>query len=187
MTSELQNQHSSSRNAEKHDLLSNCVVLCGEDPVHFRKLIARLYDEFQPQSFVEEDLIDTMAVARWRQTRLWIIEKSAYDVQMSREQEQARSAGHKPATLCGLAFRTLSDNSRTLDLINRYESRFDRQYLRSPQTPPGPPETARLNSAKRTQARTHRGTGGGTCGYQPRLLRSHAGYPHFDQTNPATH
>ena len=30
-----------------------------------------------------------------------------------------------------LAFRALADQSRTLDLLNRYESRFDRQFVRS--------------------------------------------------------
>ncbi len=35
------------------------------------------------------------------------------------------------ATRASLAFRTLSDDSRSLDLINRYDSRYDRQYYRA--------------------------------------------------------
>ena len=121
----------SSRNAEKHGLLSTFVVLSGEDQCHFQKLIERLYEELQPQSGIEEDLVETMAVARWRQTRLWIVEKSSYDRQILREMEQARPNVPHPSALCGMAFATLGNDSRTLDLINRYESRFDRQYLRA--------------------------------------------------------
>jgi hypothetical protein len=35
------------------------------------------------------------------------------------------------ATRASFAFRTLSDDSRSLDLINRYDSRYQREYLRA--------------------------------------------------------
>ncbi len=93
-----------------------------------------------------------MAVARWRQMRIWGMEKASMEHQM-RAQSEARDAneGHPvedTATRCALAFRTLSDDSRSLELINRYESRYDRQYLRAHhrflqlvdrRTPPPPP------------------------------------------------
>ena len=37
----------------------------------------------------------------------------------------------EPATRVARAFRSLADDSRTLDLLNRYETRFDRQFARS--------------------------------------------------------
>ena len=121
----------SSQNAVKHGMLAKFVVINSENEPGFIDLTARLYDELQPQPGIEQDLVNTMAVARWRTTRLWIIEKSSMETQMTRENDQARAAQHKPGVLAGMAFRSLADNSRTLDLINRYESRYDRQYLRS--------------------------------------------------------
>jgi hypothetical protein len=35
------------------------------------------------------------------------------------------------ATPAALAFKSLSDNSRSLDLMNRYEARYERQYFRA--------------------------------------------------------
>ena len=149
MRSELQNQASrdngsksrgpvteegkraSSQNAVKHGILSTYVVINSENEQGFIDLTTRLYDELQPQPGVEQDLVNTMAVARWRTTRLWIIEKCAMETQMTRENDQARAAQHKPGVLAGMAFRSLADNSRTLDLVNRYESRYDRQYFRA--------------------------------------------------------
>jgi hypothetical protein len=86
-----------------------------------------------------------MAVARWRQMRIWGIEKANMEHQMRAQAEAPgaseddpaddeaaeSNAGEDAATRCALAFRTLSDESRSLDLINRYESRYDRQYLRA--------------------------------------------------------
>ena len=124
-------KRASSQNALKHGMLAKYVVIHSENEEGFHEVITCLYDELQPQPGVEQDLVDTMAVARWRTTRLWIIEKSAMETQMSRENDQAHAAQYTPPVLAGMAFRSLADNSRTLDLINRYESRYDRQYLRS--------------------------------------------------------
>src|ERR1017187_6012507 len=149
MRSELQNQASrdngsksrgpiteegkraSSRNSLKHGMLSDAVVLNGECQDTFDTLTARIFAELHPVGDIEEDLVNTMAVARWRRMRIWHLEKSALEVQMEREHLQNPDANLSPETLAGLAFSSLSDNSRTLDLINRYESRYDRQYHRA--------------------------------------------------------
>jgi hypothetical protein len=125
----------SSRNATTHGMLSGTVVLKGESEERFKALLADLHAELQPQTTVEITLVENMAVARWRQMRIWGMEKASIEHEM-RAQSEARDAaeGHPvedTATRCALAFRSLSDDSRSLDLINRYESRYDRQYLRA--------------------------------------------------------
>jgi hypothetical protein len=57
---------------------------------------------------------------------------------MAREmQKQALRTGNEETaapdapTRSAIAFRTLCDHSRSLDTFNRYETRFERQYLRS--------------------------------------------------------
>ena len=69
-----------------------------------------------------------MAVARWRQMRLWALEKSALDDEIRRQQPDTEN--RNGPTRAFLAFRGICDQSRSLELINRYETRFDRQFLR---------------------------------------------------------
>jgi hypothetical protein len=78
-----------------------------------------------------------MAVARWRQMRIWGIEKAAMEHEMRRQAGLSNSTStdsiltEDSATRASLAFRTLSDESRSIDLINRYDSRYERQYYRA--------------------------------------------------------
>jgi hypothetical protein len=136
----------SSRNAMTHGILSGTIVLKGESEERFNALLANLHAELQPQTTVEVTLVENMAVARWRQMRIWGMEKAIMEHEI-RAQSEARGSQEDVgddtftgtedgacvdnATRCALAFRTLSDDSRSLELINRYESRYDRQYLRA--------------------------------------------------------
>jgi hypothetical protein len=152
----------SSRNAITHGMLSSTIVLKGESTDRFLWLLTSLFEEFQPQTPFEESLIENMAVVRWRQMRIWGMETASMDHEMRRQPAtMPNSADLDPSEQAGtraaIAFRTLSDDSRSLELINRYESRYDRQYLRAhrrflevcdrrtpppppPATPPPPPE-----------------------------------------------
>jgi hypothetical protein len=148
----------SSRNATTHGMLSGTVVLTGESEDRFKALLADLHAELQPQTTVELTLVENMAVARWRQMRIWGMEKASMEYEMRAQSEARDAAEDHPvedtATRCALAFRTLSDDSRSLELINRYEARYDRQYLRAhhrflqlvdrrtPPPAPGPKEPA---------------------------------------------
>ncbi len=126
----------SSRNAITHGVLSTTIVLKGESTDRFLDLLAALLEEFQPQTAFEESLIENMAVVRWRQMRIWGMEKAAMEHEMRRQGGISNSTNdldpaEDAATRAAIAFRTLSDDSRSLELINRYESRYDRQYLRA--------------------------------------------------------
>jgi hypothetical protein len=120
----------SSRNAVTHGMLSGTIVLEGESKDRFRALLAALHEELQPQTPIETSLVENMAVARWRQMRIWGMEKAGMQHEMRRQAEASQSK-EDTATRSALAFRALSDDSRSLELINRYESRYDRQYLRA--------------------------------------------------------
>ena len=157
----------SSRNAMTHGLLAGTVVLEGESVERFHALLDNLLAELQPQTTVETTLVENMAVARWRQMRIWGIEKANMEHQMRvRAETGCASEDEDNATRCALAFRTLGDDSCSLELINRYESRYDRQYLRAHRrflelvdrrTPPPPPhkppvpEPRNTISAKQTR------------------------------------
>ena len=118
----------SSRNSRRHGLLAATIVLDGECLERFNFLLSNLIDQFQPRNVVESTLVETMAVARWRQMRLWAIEKAGLVHQMSQDGSNPGSPELDNPTRAAIAFRTLSDESRLLETIGRYENRFDRQF-----------------------------------------------------------
>ncbi len=123
-------KRNSSRNAIAHGMLSGVVVLEDESEDRFRALLTAFHEEFQPRTPFEESFIENMAAVRWRQIRLWDIERAALEFQMTKGDIMLSSDDPGPDTIKALAFRRLGDDSHTLDLINRYDSRYERQYFR---------------------------------------------------------
>ena len=121
----------SSRNALKHGILSDTVLLPGEDSASFEADAQDLFEEHQPIGPTEQEMVEMMIVARWRRTRVWILERTCLAGQLQQEYHHAPEPKPSLTTATALAFRSLADNSRTLDLVNRYESRYDRQYFRA--------------------------------------------------------
>jgi len=122
----------SSRNSLRHGLLANTVVLDCESPDRFLSLVSALRREFQPESEVERALVETMAVCRWRQMRLWGMEKAGLAFEIRKQTESPdQNPAIDPATQAALAFQSLCHDSRAYEVMNRYESRFDRQYDRA--------------------------------------------------------
>lgn len=119
----------SSRNNLRHGLLATHIVLDDESRENFAELAASLNDEFQPRTPSETALVENMTISRWRQMRLWSMEKAGLDHEI-RKQADSLPEENAP-TRTALAFRTLCDQSRSLDLINRYETRYDRQFSRA--------------------------------------------------------
>jgi hypothetical protein len=66
-----------------------------------------------------------MAIARWRQQRAWTLETAGLTNQIRRPRYHE---GEDPDTQAYVAFHTLAEGSRTLELLNRYEARFERQF-----------------------------------------------------------
>ena len=123
-----------SRNSLRHGILARTIVLHGESLKRFNALLTALTEELQPQTGIESALVENMAVARWRQMRLWGMEKAGISYEIQRQES---APGTQDVLQCdsptraALAFRTLSDQSRSLELMNRYEARYDRQYGRA--------------------------------------------------------
>jgi hypothetical protein len=106
----------SSRNSLAHGLLSEAIILDGESAERFNALHDSLIVEFQPETPTEVGLVETMVVCRWRLMRIWILENSAV-VHEIRKQAGANALENMP-TQAALAYRTLSDDSRWLDVFN---------------------------------------------------------------------
>src|ERR1700685_2511204 len=87
----------SSQNAITHGMLSTTIVLKGESTDRFLWLLTALLEEFQPQTPFEESLIENMAVARWRQMRIWGMEKAAMEHEMHHQAEMPNSTALDPS------------------------------------------------------------------------------------------
>src|SRR6185437_13915432 len=95
----------------------------------FNKLIADYIDRFHPVTPDEFDLIETMAVNRWRLQRAWSLETAGL---IHEQRAQAESTqGQNPQTRYALAHRSLANPPRSLESLSRYETRCDRQYHRA--------------------------------------------------------
>jgi hypothetical protein len=66
-------------NAVKHGALSRVVVAESEDAGAFEALHAGLQDQFKPATAIEEQLVDKLAMAFWRNRRLAKAEKVIID------------------------------------------------------------------------------------------------------------
>lgn len=152
----------SSRNAISHGILSSAIVLEGESQDRFCELFAGLLDEFQPQTPFEESLIENMAAACWRQMRIWSMEKTSIECEMHRQAESpyADLTQEDAAVCASRAFRRLSDDSHSLELIHRYDTRYERQYYRAHRrflevhdlrTPPATPSPQIVSISKGTR------------------------------------
>ena len=117
----------SARNALRHGLTSQTLVLANECPAKFDQLLQVYIEKFQPRDGVEMNLVDEMVAARWRQQRGWVIQTAAFNLQMEKEEQQVTS---EPARLA-LAFSAMANHEKLLDLILRYETSYSRMHDRA--------------------------------------------------------
>ena len=115
------------QNSTRHGMLAQTVVLEGESKSRFEELLTSYIALIQPRSAAETALVETMTIARWKQMRIWGIEKAGFQLEMSRES----SALGANATRGYLTFKKLADTSRVLDLQHRYETGYERQFCRA--------------------------------------------------------
>jgi hypothetical protein len=143
----------SAANSRRHGLASALIVLPGESAEHFQLLLAEYMDQFQPQTGVEADLVEVMAVARWRLRRLLAVEARLFDLELCRHQKEIdkKFDGMEYEDRLAWAFQNMSDNGHSLALVVRYEASINRSYdkalkqlqqfqsSRPPVPPSGPP------------------------------------------------
>ena len=128
-----QGRANSSRNSFRHGLRAKTHGVVDQDSLdRLATLLASYTRLFQPQSEVERWLVETMALARWRRTRCWQQETEVLNGEIRRLKPLLPD--EDPFTLMALAFQSLSGNGCSLDLINRIESRCDRQYDHPPRS-----------------------------------------------------
>jgi len=122
----------SAANSRRHGLTAS-VLLDGESDEHFQLLLADFMDQFQPQTGVETDLVEVMAIARWRLRRLLAIETRLFDLELVRSQKQidAELSEMEPEDRLAWVFQKMSGTGTSLPLLIRYEGSLNRSYYKA--------------------------------------------------------
>ncbi len=111
----------SSRNALKHGLSAEQVVMLDEDPAAFEALRSDLFEHYQPTDPVAEHLVEQVAASIWRLRRVPEIEAGIFeyhyshlqelhadmkqfDVTATNEERQAKDRQAEPRPVLGDAF-----------------------------------------------------------------------------------
>jgi hypothetical protein len=122
----------SSLNSRRHGLASASILMDGESAEDFQLLRADFLNQFHPQTAVETDLVDVMAIARWRLRRLLAIEAHLFDLEILERKDQIKSRSKLKAMeqedRLAFVFQRLGDNGNSLTILLRYEGSLNRSY-----------------------------------------------------------
>jgi len=123
----------SSRNSLRHGFSAKSVLLPAESHEQFQLLLDAHIQQFHPANPVEMDLVEAMAVARWRLRRIWAIETSlfAHELQRRAEDMDEEFTDMTPDDRLAWVFQRVADNNQSLSLLARYEGNLNRAFDRA--------------------------------------------------------
>jgi hypothetical protein len=124
---------SSSANATTHGIFTSPVVLRNENNQEFLTLEREYTEHYSPLGPSERKLVEEMVVCEWRQRRVWAAETAGIDLQMDLDAPGLQKEFEQldEPVRAAIAIKNLADNSSFLELMQRYETRFSRQYDRA--------------------------------------------------------
>jgi hypothetical protein len=120
-------------NALRHGLAAKTVCLTEEERPMFEAMVAAYNERFRPVDTVEDDLIEQMCAAKWRQRRCWSMETAALTLQAA-EDRPALDREYiqlDDMTRNTIAFMNLTEKSDFLQTLGRYEASARRAYHRA--------------------------------------------------------
>lgn len=113
----------------QHALSAKALVLDAEERAQFEQLRRSYVSSLRPANSVQLDLVDAMVSAKWRQRRIWGMEKAALEQRMELQKAELaeRYAQLAPHTRIALAFAAEAE-SRSFRLLHRREQTLTRIY-----------------------------------------------------------
>ena len=124
----------SSRNSLRHGCTaSHTLHLACEDPGDLDRMLEKYNAMYKPTTLEEHDLVAEMCSARWRIRRATGIETGLIDCEMVTEEPKLKQkfATVDTGMVLSAAFRSLADESHSMDLLTRYESRLRRIHMQA--------------------------------------------------------
>jgi hypothetical protein len=117
-------------NARMHGLLSQEVLLPGEDEAALQELGERLRDELQPVGELEGMLVDRVIAAHWRLRRLGRVEAGIFVRELSRGSDREVNSETDTATL-GMSFIRDANGANAFSKLSRYETAIERSLFKA--------------------------------------------------------
>ena len=123
----------SSMNALRHGLTAKSLVLATESQDQFDELLKNYVEFYIPANTIELDLVHDMVTARWRLARTRSIETVTLDRRIvEREANKSSCDLDVPRTArVAVAVSYLANSGRSLDLLLRYETTYNRAFDRA--------------------------------------------------------
>ena len=119
----------SSQNRVNHGLFIDSSVLPGEDKKELRKVLARELLEHQPESPVENQIVQKLALYQWKQMRIWAMQVGGHAGEIrNQEGNQPDILSRDMAYRAYVAYKETHGDRRCMELLHRYEVSCLRQY-----------------------------------------------------------
>lgn len=119
----------SSQNRVNHGLFIDSSLLPGEDKKELRKVLARELLEHEPESPIENQIVQKMALYQWKQMRIWAMEVGGHAGEIrNQEGNQLDILSRDMAYRAYVAYKDTHGDRRCMELLHRYEVSYLRQY-----------------------------------------------------------
>jgi hypothetical protein len=119
----------SSQNRVNHGLFVDRSLLPGEDKKELRKVLARELLEHQPESPIENQIVQKLALYQWKQMRIWAMQLGGHAGEIrNQEGNQPDILSRDMAYRAYVAYKDTHGDRRCMELLHRYEVSYLRQY-----------------------------------------------------------
>jgi hypothetical protein len=115
----------------RHALLANTILVTGESPDEFDRLLNSQIRELEPQTEGELMLVEEMVHCKWNQMRIWAMTAVGLSDEIEAQRETAPEMLER--SLPSRAFRAVEEmhkNRAGLSVLHRYETAFSRKFYR---------------------------------------------------------
>jgi hypothetical protein len=107
-------------------MFADTIVLEAEDKTQFLELLDDLFEEHQPRTRTQRMFVEIIAAARWRQDRIFGMQKVAFDYDVASAPAEVELNPLRAV----ISIRS-PESARTHELLLRYEIALDRQISRA--------------------------------------------------------
>jgi hypothetical protein len=125
-----QGKQRSSLNALRHGLTGQTVVIPSDDHHAYRNFCRGFFQEYQPATSTERQLVQTIADCSWRLNRLRAQEQTLLSLATIEQEDHVNTQDDRAATTCAAAL-AFEKHAKTLSNLTLYEQRISRQFERA--------------------------------------------------------
>ncbi len=116
-----------SLNALRHGLTAQTIVMPGEDLAAYQRHAAQFFDQYQPKTPIETQLVQTIVESSWRLNRIAALETNILALGLTQQDESIRTE-HPEAHAALAVAAAFCEHSRALANLSIQEHRISRRF-----------------------------------------------------------